>query len=330
MNHIQKHLNLSPAGATGAVLVRPLHSNGHPQKVEKAGLSLNTGIGLSIAQHGEIMQGQLEDANFERRRFLLSLPCNLLYSKVTFVPSEASPRTVNPPHKEKVSKVVELTLRRFHLADLGGSITVESNIEEGKGYGSSTADCIAGAMAAADSIGELITEEELAEVVVEAEIASDNFMFKRAVLFAHREGVVLEDLGPRIPKVEVLGVDTDSDGVVYTLKFPPAEYTWQQVQCFQTLVAALRRAIRVADVRLLGRVATASSVINQQFLPKPIFSEIRCLAEYAGAVGIGVAHSGTVLSILFDPSDPLLESRISQTQKALASLGIEKVLRFHT
>jgi len=165
MNHIQKHINLSPVSAAGAVLVRPPHSNGRPRQLEN-GLSLTTGRGLSIAQHGEIMQGQLEDSNFERRRFLLSLPCNLLYSKVTFVPSDSGPRTVDPPHKEKVSTVIELTLRRFDLAGLGGSITVESNIEEGKGYGSSTADCIAGAMAAADSIGESLTEEELAEVFV--------------------------------------------------------------------------------------------------------------------------------------------------------------------
>lgn len=330
MNHIQKYPKSSQVSGAEALLDRPLRSNGHVRPVQRNGPSLTTGTGLSIAQHGEILQGQLEDSNFERRRFLLSLPCNLLYSKVTFAPSEAGPRTVDPPHKEKVSKVVELTLRRFDLKGLGGLITVESNIEEGKGYGSSTADCIAGAVAAANAIGESLTEEELAEIVVEAEIASDNFMFKRPVLFAHREGIVLEDLGRRIPKVEVLGLDTDVDGVVYTLNFPPAEYSWRQIQCFHTLVAALRRAIRLSDVRLLGRVASASAVINQMFLPKPMFSEIRRLAEHSGALGIGVAHSGTVISLMFDPADPLLESRISQTQKDLATLGIDKVLRFQT
>src|SRR4029077_16051276 len=124
------------------------------------------------------------------------------------------------------------------------------------------ADCVAAVHAVASVVGQSIEEKEVARLVVQAERASDNFMVKRAVLFAHRDGAVLEDLGPRLPKMEVLGIDTDVDGVVYTLDFPPAEYTWRQTQCFHTLVGALRRAVACRDVFLLGRVATASAVMN--------------------------------------------------------------------
>jgi uncharacterized protein involved in propanediol utilization len=293
-------------------------------------VELKTGLGISPAQHGEIMQGQIEDGGYRRHRCLVSLPCNLLYSKVTFIPAAAALLTVEPAHKEKVKRVVELTLRRFDLEGIGGSLSVESNIEEGKGYGSSTADCVAGAIAAADAVGRNLMEQELAELVVEAETASDNFMFPRAVLFAHREGAVLEDFGPKLPEVEILGLDADLDGAVYTLEFPPAVYSARQVQCFHTMVSALRRAIQENDNALLGRVATASSVINQQFLPKPMFREILGLAGHMGALGVSVAHSGTIMSLLFDPADPRLESRISETQKRLEQLGITKVLRFQT
>jgi uncharacterized protein involved in propanediol utilization len=293
-------------------------------------VDVSTATGMSIAQHGEILQGQLEDFRCQRRRFLLSLPCDLLYSRVTFEARPACPLVITPVHKDKARKAVELTLRRFKREDVGGLIFVETNIDEGKGYGSSTADCIASALAAARAIGRPLAEEELAEVVVEAEIASDNFMFKRPVLFAHREGVVLEDLGPSLPKLEVLGLDTDADGVVYTLDFPPAVYNWRQIQCFHTLVSALRRAIRCRDIRLLGRVATASAVTNQEFLPKPMFNEIRRLAEHASALGIAVAHSGTILSILLDPSDPSLEPKVHQLRKELETMGITKVVRFRT
>jgi uncharacterized protein involved in propanediol utilization len=291
---------------------------------------LATATRASIAQHGELLQGQLQDAEHRYRRFLISLPCDRLYTTVTFVPSVGSALTVEPAHKTKLQKVVKLALERFGLSHLGGLITVDSNIPEGKGYGSSTADCVAGALAAADAVAGTLTDEEVAQLVVAAEIASDNFMFNRAVLFAHREGIVLAELGPRLPRFEVLGIDTDVSGVVRTLEYPPAVYDWRQIQYFQTLVAGAERAIRYRDLALLGRVATSSAIINQRFLPKPMFSELCRLAECVHALGVAVAHSGTVLSMLFDPSDPQLEANIRQAYRELETLGMVDVLRFHT
>jgi hypothetical protein len=43
-----------------------------------------------------------------------------------------------------------------------------------------------------------------------------------------------------------------------------------------------------------------------------------------------VAHSGTVLSFLFDPSDSSMENKTEQVCKELDVLGITNVLRFHT
>ena len=301
-----------------------------PCVVTDTDAALAIGTRTSIAQHGELLQGQLQDHEHRYRRFLISLPCDRLYSTVTFVPSVGSGLTVKPAHKNKVQKVVGLTLEGFGLSRLGGLITVDSNIPEGKGYGSSTADCVAGALAAADAVAGTLTDEDVAKLVVAAEIASDNFMFHRVVLFAHREGIVLSELGPRLPSLEVLGIDTDVTGVVRTLEYPPAVYDWRQIQHFQTLVAGAERAIRCRDLALLGRVATSSAIINQRFLPKPMFSELCRLAECVHALGVAVAHSGTVLSMLFDPSDAPLEINIRQAYLELETLGIVNVLRFRT
>jgi uncharacterized protein involved in propanediol utilization len=283
-----------------------------------------------MAQHGELIQGQLQDHNQRCRRFLISLPCDRLCSTVTFAPVFGERLTVEPVHKMKICKVVELTLEKFGFSQLGGTILVESNITEGKGYGSSTADCVAGALAAAAAVDRNLTDDEVAEVVVAAEIASDNLMFSRAVLFAHREGVVLEEIGPRLPRLEVLGIDTDMGGRVNTLDFDPATYDQRQIDRFEALVAGVRRAIRDQDLALLGRMATSSAVINEQFLPKPMFSELHRLAQCVNALGIAVAHSGTVLSFLFDPSDSRMEDKTEQVCKELELLGITDVLRFHT
>lgn len=291
---------------------------------------LRTGRGRSIAQHGELFQGQVEDETSALRRCLVSLPCRALYSEVTFQPGTNGALCITPPHKKKARKAVELTLSHLHASGAGGEISVQSSVPEAKGCGSSTADCVAAVIAAADAVSVQLPEEDIARLVVEAEVASDNFMFHRAVLFAHREGVVLEDYARRFPRLEVLGIDTAPEGHVETLKYPPAEYSWRQLQSFCTLTGALRRAVRKNDIRLLGRVATASSNINQEFLPKPMFMEIRQIAEHAGALGVSVAHSGTVLSILLDPEDLLLESKIDQIRVELNELGISQILRFQT
>jgi uncharacterized protein involved in propanediol utilization len=329
MDHTAKQLATAWTGGLETI-VSPAVLN-RTYTTNQAGLfPLTIGTGSSVGQHGEILQGQLEDSSSRKRRFLLSLPCKLLHSKVMFAPSHGSCLEVVPSHKEKVRRVVKLTLGHFGLESIGGRLTVETNIEEGKGYGSSTADCVAAARATADAIGQSLTEEELARIVVDAEIASDNFMFKDAVLFAHREGTVIEKFGIPIPRMDVLGFDAEADGAVYTLEFPPAIYTWRQVQGFHTLVSGLRRGIREGDIALIGRVATASAMINQEFLPKPMFPEIRAIARAANALGIAVAHSGTVLSILLNASDPRLEEKVAQIRKELRSLGINKALRFQT
>lgn len=299
-------------------------------RLRREDVTLATGVGTSIAQHGELLQGQLEDRGRRRRRFLVSLPCDRLHSTVTFVPRAGAELTVEPEHKKKVCNVAQLTFAHFGLEHVGGSLRVESNIIEGKGYGSSTADCVAAVHAVARAVGQPLSEAEVAELVVTAEHASDNFMFTRAVLFAHREGVVLEELGAHLPRVEVLGIDTEVDGAVYTLDHPPAEYDWHQIECFHTLVAGIRRAVRSGDLALMGRVATASSLINQQFLPKPMFPELCALAEEERSLGVSVAHSGTVLGMLFDPADPTLDARVERLTRALERLGITNVMRFHT
>lgn len=291
---------------------------------------VRVGRGRSIAQHGELFQGQIEDQSGRHRRCLLSLPCNALYSEACFEPDWNSDLAVYPAHKQKAKKAVELTLGYLNALPMGGVLRIETNITEAKGYGSSTADCIAAAKAVADAFSHALSQSELGRLVVEAEIASDNFMFQHAVLFAHREGVVLEDYAQELPKLEVLGIDTAKESRVETLEYPPAVYTWRQLQSFCTLTSALRRAIRLQDARLLGRVATASSLINQLFLPKPIFLEIKRLADSVGALGVAVAHSGTVLSVLLDPNDEQLEHKFDQLNNGFAQLGVSQTMRFRT
>jgi len=291
---------------------------------------MRIGVGSSIAHHGELFQGQMEDSAGVRHRCLVSLPCYHLLSQATFLPDNTGQVRVEPRHKRKARRVVELALRHLGRPHLGGLLTLDNNIPEGKGYGSSTSDCVAAANSVADSLGRNFADHEIATLVVTAETASDNIMFRRAVLFAQREGIVLEDYRRPFPDMEVLGIDVDPAGFVDTLVYPPAQYDWSHLQTFHTLIGALRRAMRTSDIHLLGCVATASSALNDQFLPKPLFAEIRGLASHTGVLGISAAHSGTVLSLLLDPRHPALERSVDAIRKELDSWGIGDIMRFRT
>jgi uncharacterized protein involved in propanediol utilization len=246
------------------------------------------------------------------------------------VVNPAGPFHVFPEHKAKARRVAELTAALLRVPPLGGTLTITSNIPEGKGYGSSTADCVAVVRAVAAAFGRRICDRVTARLCVQAEVASDNVMFDTAVLFAQRDGLVVEDYRVPFPALEVIGIDVDPRGFVDTLQYPPAEYGWRQVQTFGTLVAALRRAFVTEDLDLLGRIATASALINEPFLPKPFLADVRQLAQSVHALGICAAHSGTLIGILLHPADPLLAERMAYVFAELDGLQLGHVFRFRT
>jgi uncharacterized protein involved in propanediol utilization len=256
-------------------------------------------------------------------------PC-IVASTATLSPDSQGELRVFPHHKRKALRALESAMKTLGAPLNGGLLTIESDIPEGKGMGSSTADCIAAVIAAASSMGQKLKPSRIAEIVVQSEIASGNVMFEKPVLFAHREGRVLEDYFRDLPPLLVLGFDTEGKRIVETLLFPPAEYSRRELETFRVLTAALRRAILKQDAVLLGRVATASAQINQKFLPKPLFRELCCLANQVGCLGIVVAHSGTVAGLLLDAIDPACYAKAERLLKELDTLGISEVLQFST
>jgi uncharacterized protein involved in propanediol utilization len=283
---------------------------------------LSRGHGTTIGQLGELFQGQVVDHRGSHR-CLVSLPCPALVSQVIFEPSSSRLLSVTPQSKLKAQTVTALTLQYLGLPLLGGTIRVNSNIPEAKGCGSSTADCVAAVLATAESVRHTLKPEEIAQLVVAAEEASGSVMFANAVLFAHREGLVLEDYMQRLPPLYVLGFDTEEQKTVETLDMVPAQYGTTELEMFEYLVSSLRRAIRDGDIRLLGEVSTGSAVINEKFLPKRMFAEIHRLATVVDAVGVAVAHSGTMMAIMLDPDQSNLERQVKEIKSVIRRCGIK-------
>lgn len=291
---------------------------------------VGAGYAEAIGHHGELVQGLFEDEGARLRRALVSLPCRQLRSKARFTANASDHVSVLPTSCEKARRAAELTLNTFGRQGAGGHLAVDSNIPIGRGMGSSTADVLASILAVLNWLEIDAASDEVMQLAVSAETACDSSFFtQQAVLFAHRDGVVMESFRRPLPPIDFISIDTTPDVTVDTLDFEPARYDQLEIETFRPLRSLLRTAIKNADARMLGRVATASARINERFLPKPRLKEIETIGARFGATGVQVAHSGTVVGLMFDARDHDASANIDRAADVLRRCDFEPTIFRH-
>jgi len=152
-------------------------------------------------------------------------------------------------------------------------------------------------------------------------------MFPGIMIFDHRQGRVARHLGPP-PPMRVLALDFG--GAVDTLQFNSTERdgALRRLEPKMTQAAALIEAgIREKNPFLIGRGATISSIANQEILFKPRLDAVIELSEEAGAAGVNVAHSGTVIGMLLPDDAALAEKAAALAQCRLSGLAAVMQLR---
>jgi uncharacterized protein involved in propanediol utilization len=285
------------------------------------------GTGSAPAHHGEILQGIFHDSMGQLRRALVTLQYPERESRAFFYPSDALSDIKCPPGIPKACRAASLCMAEFateRSPATGGCIEIESTIPRGVGMGSSTADVTAVIRAIADFYGATPPAERICRLAVQAECASDPIMINdRVVLFAQRDGVVLETLGRSLPPMIVVGCDTDPGaGGVDTVALAPARYSPADIDSFRFLRAELRTAVVTGDVVRLGQVATVSALISQRFLRKPALEFLLDVSRSCGGCGVQVAHSGTVAGVILDPRRQGVTSSVDYCVDRMAAVGL--------
>lgn len=296
-----------------------------------AGLVGRKGLARVPVHHGEFMQGAFR-VDGHIRRGLVTVPCELYHSFAAFTPGTSRTVSVRPAWRTKARTAADLTVSeidRMLGGCVGGMLEVFSNVPLCQGLGSSTGDVLASIRAVADAFSVRLDREVIARLAVRAETASDPLMFDgNVVLFAHREGVLIEDFGARLPPIGVLGFRRGEP--VNTVTYRPARYSPGELDQFDELRVMTREAIAAQDPAMLGAVATASTRINQSRLPIPHLDSVCAVANKAGALGVHTAHSGSVGGLLFDHRDPESQHRAAVAQKLLMEIGFIDQWRFTT
>jgi uncharacterized protein involved in propanediol utilization len=287
-------------------------------------LSARVGVGIAWGHHGELLQGAFRQDDGEVRRGLTTLPCKLLATRATIrVEPFAGELMVIPHWKTKALRAARIATTALGHPHLAGTLHLRGNLQVGMGFGSSSSDVTAAIRAVLDAFDAKMTTADIGRIAVESERATDPLMFDDMVLFAHREGAVIESFGSPLPPVAVLGFPLGI-GAVDTLEHPPAQYNDDEIEQFGELLSRLRAGLLNKDFQEVAAVATESARINQRFLPIPDFMGFREVGKVAGADGIQIAHSGNIGGLLFDPSSPDLQRKIMVANQELSLLGVTK------
>lgn len=241
--------------------------------------------------------GELVEGTLEGKPFLITCPIDLGSTVEVYPDGEKNiPETLT-----KTAWALDLVKKRLDLPVATLGFVRESRLPPGKGMGSSTSDIAAAILAAARLFAREITEDEIADLALSIE-PSDGTMFPGVVLFDHRGGQWRERLGDP-PPFNILILDPG--GVVDTLDFNRQEkldyYNHKKEPRVKMALGLVQEGLKEQDPEKVARGATESSLANQELLPKPDLTRVLGWAKEVGALGVNVAHSGTVMGLLLPP-----------------------------
>jgi len=242
---------------------------------------------------GELVQGIKKNKNFH-----ITCPINLFsYVSASLNSSQIEPSFIKPKAYQAMKKM----LKFFHKENTEVKIQIFSQIPMEKGMASSTADIVGVCSSIAILLGEEISAEEIAKIALSIE-PTDGIMFKKIVCFDHLKGKISEVIG-KPPRMKILVIDPGTH--INTLEFHKRTdltklYLKIQNQSLKAL-KLVERGIKEQNIELIGEGATISALANQKILFKSHLNQILSVSKKMGALGVNIAHSGTVIGVLLPP-----------------------------
>lgn len=233
------------------------------------------------ASCGELVQGYLHGAPF-----LVTLPIHR-YAVATVRDDGRGERPTGWKSREALRHI----LSYYKVANFPYSLTVASSIPRGKGMASSSADMGAVLYAAATALEKELTAQEAAYIAASIE-PTDGVFCPGLCCLNYEIGQIHRVYDYALPLVIVM---IDTGGNIDTLQFH-ASHPDERGELSPAVQALLHEPW---SYECIGAAATASAFANQQILPKPRLDELYTEMMSRGALGINVAHSGTMIGILF-------------------------------
>lgn len=265
---------------------------------------------------GELMQGQIDDIPF-----LVTCPINK-YVAVTIHPNRSQDDYFIG---DKAKRAIQVTCDYLNVPSFSSALEIVSELPVGKGMASSSADILATCHAVALSFGKRLGEQEAFRLALQVE-PTDAVCYRGIVLADHIGGRRFERMGeaPRM-KIAVFDYGGMVDTVAFNARRDLIGLNRAKQQRISEALFYIRKGFLTNNTAFIGKGATISAIANQPILYKEGLMDIIQIAKEEGAVGVNVAHSGTVLGVLFDESScKNYERCIARVEEAVSAV------RFYT
>ena len=242
---------------------------------------------------GELLQGFCG-----QEPLLLTCPIDC-YSTVRVRPGQG--RLVGGGPKAK--KAFQLAKDYVQAQDLPYDFYLSSDLAKGKGMASSSADIAAVIAAVAAVTKYMLSEKIICKLATRIE-PTDSVFCRGLTLFQYRSGKILRQFSPT-PLLKILAFD--GGGRVDTLPFQAAyDAAWQKAS--PLVRTRFFQALQLLDQPLtrenLAQAATISSTIQAELFSKTSLRPFLTGYKKWGALGVNIAHSGSVVGLLFSPEWP--------------------------
>jgi L-threonine kinase len=265
-------------------------STPRPRRVLAATVPLE-GRGTAPGTCGEFIQGLLPDGT----DFHVTCPINKSASVVVEIrKAPAYSVTGLFPHQQKLDLALRYTSELFELGAADLRIRHWSDLDIGKGMGSSTADVLSGIRAVANALGETLTPEQAGELATRVE-SSDGTMYPGIAVVSHKTGAMLRNWPwyPEFVIVMLVPQDcVDTEAIAFDGKQDaPEEY--------EALLAGFDRAVAIQSSADFAAESTKAAALNAPYLVNPYAQTLAGRLDEFGALGLNIGHTGTVCGLLY-------------------------------
>lgn len=251
---------------------------------------------------GELIQGVLSDGPF-----LITCPIDC------YVAVRISDRFTGwYGMGSKAKSAMKRTLVLLGEKEFPWGIRLESELPQGKGMSSSSADIAATAVGVAQALGYELSAADILREAVAIE-PTDGIFCEGIVRMNSMTGTLLAQY-PVLPSVRLSVFDTG--GQIDTLAFHARpEPNFPDPQRIAEALAVFERGCRAQDAALIAQAATISALANQSVLYKAHLEELLDFVQPLGALGVNVAHSGTVIGVIWPAG--ISESYLEKTVRKI-------------
>lgn len=240
---------------------------------------------------GELFQGYLGE-----KEYLVTLPIKR-YSQMIISESKVLSLAVG----DKAKQAFYLTCQYFGYGPDNYplvKVTRQSDLSIGKGMASSTADIMSMIYGTAAYLKQNITEAIAMKICCNIE-KTDSLIYQKLTVMSPSDGHIYHQ-SSWMPRYRLIILE--GNATIDTEKFHKLRnerLAKSQEIAYRHIFKNYQTAVEKKSETMVAKIATASSQLNQELLTKPLFKQIELLANRYGALGIMVAHSGTVVALIF-------------------------------